>query len=593
MKSRFLFLFLLYLFGNALVQAAGLVASLDRTRVALGESIALTLRAPGDLWGVPDLKVLRQDFRVEKQGQRTKMTIVNGQVSSVKEWQFLLFPKRSGKLQIPSIQVGDLASDPISIEVLPPSQAQKALGRSSPVLVEAEVDQKSPFVQEQVRYSVRVLSRVNLRQATLEDPKGEGLLVERLGEDRTYETVRNGQRYQVIERNYALFPQHSGPLQIAPPVLSGRIAVPRRKRGSSPFDAFFGRDPFAELDDLFQPTQPVQVQGPEIRLQVRPQPKGTPTPWLPAKSFSLTETWTPKNGPFRVGEPITRTIRMLARGLTAAQLPDLPTQVPDGLNLYPDQPHTATNYKDNDLVALKEIKQAWVPTTAGNLTLPEVRLQWWDIQAQQLRTALLPARHIQVLPAKDADQNPAPQTAAPNPAPAPTSLSKALSEPTHMPAIPGFSLMQSGYWPLLSLGLGIAWLGSLFGWLLCRRRKKQTKPEQMQKTAGKMPSPAEARARLRRACASQDAKAARAALLDWAAACWSEAGTPRLEQIAARLPEPAARAIRTLDQVRYGKGAAWDGPAAWQVLQPALKQAEADRKKGRSGHHPLPELYPA
>ncbi len=591
MKSRFLFLFLLYLLGHALAQAAGLVASLDRTRVALGESIALTLRAPGDLWGVPNLDALKPDFRVEKQGQRTKMTIVNGQVSSTKEWQFLLFPKRSGKLQIPSIQVGDLASDPISIEVLPSSQAQKQLGRASPVLVEAEVDQESPYVQAQVRYSVRVLSRVNLRDATLEDPKGEGLLVERLGKDRTYETVRNGQRYQVIERNYALFPQHSGPLKIAPPVLSGRMVIPRRQRSSSPFDAFFGRDPFAELDDLFQPTRPIQVQGPEITLQVQPQPKGTPTPWLPAKSFSLTETWTPKHGPFRVGEPITRTIRMLARGLTAAQLPDLPTQVPDGVNLYPDQPHTATNEEGDDLVALKEIKQAWVPTAAGNLTLPEVRLPWWDVQAQQLRTARLPARQFQILPAKDADQTPAPQAPASNSAPTQTNPSTAPSEAIRGPAISGFSLKQSGYWPLLSLGLGLACLGSLFGWLLCR--KKQAKAEQAKKSVEKTTRPAEARARLHRACASQDAKAAREALLDWAEACWPGERTPRLEPIAARLPEPAAQAIRTLDQVRYGKGAAWDGPAAWQVLQPALKQAEADRKKGRSGHPPLPELYPA
>ena len=58
------------------------------------------------------------------------------------------------------------------------------------------------------------------------DPGG-GLLdavVERLGEDRRFSASLGDQTYQVIERDYAIFPEKSGELYIPPVQFRGRVA---------------------------------------------------------------------------------------------------------------------------------------------------------------------------------------------------------------------------------------------------------------------------------------------------------------------------------------------------------------------------------
>ncbi len=426
-----LFLILLGFLSIAQALAAGLDAQVDRARLAEGESLLLTLSGPGDVWGTPDTAALARDFAVQNQGQGTSTVMTNGRVTTTREWRFLLTPKASGRFTIPAMRLGELESLPIAVEVLPAAQAAQ-VGEPPPARLEAELDRDQVYVQGQVIYTLRVLLRPQVQNASLEDPLAEGVQIELLGEDRVTETQRDGLRYRVVERRYALLPQHSGAIEIPAPVLSAAVPESRTGRGQaagtapgspfgsggSAFEQFFGRDPFAKMDSLFQRTRPIQVRGPALTLEVRPRPAGAPVPWLPAEELRLAESWTPDPAAaqtrLRVGEPITRTIALTAQGLSATQLPDLTGAVPPGVKSYPDKPRTETRAEGDTLVAVKEIKQALVPTVAGKLVLPEIRLAWWDTRADQERVAVLPARTLEVLPATGAvdDQTPRGQAAA-------------------------------------------------------------------------------------------------------------------------------------------------------------------------------------
>ena len=430
-----------------LVLAAGLEAQVDRTRLAEGESLLLTLSGPGDVWGTPDTGPLARDFGVQNQGQGTSTVMSNGRVTTTREWRFLLTPKASGRLTIPAIRVGDLESLPIAVEVLPAAQAAQ-VGEAPPARLEGELDREQVYVQGQVIYTLRILLRPQVRNASLEDPTAEGVQIERMGEDRVTEVQREGLRFRQIERRYALLPQHSGTIAIQPPVLSAAVPESRGGRGqaagpapgssfgsgTSAFEQIFGRDPFAEMDGLFQRTRPIQVQGPALTLEVKPQPAGAPVPWLPAEDLRLAEDWNPDPAvaqtQFRVGEPITRTLAITAQGLSATQLPDLIGAVPPGVKSYPDKPRTETRAEGSTLVAVKEIKQALVPTVAGKLVLPEIRLAWWDTRADRERVAVLSSRTLEILPALGAvaDQTSPAQGGAVEPAqPAANSPSAANS----------------------------------------------------------------------------------------------------------------------------------------------------------------------
>lgn len=586
---------LLALLFHVTVFATEVSATLDRSRIAEGETVVLRLVTDGDGSDTPDLTPLAQDFDLLNQSQSTRISIINGHRASSREWQLVLAPKRTGRLQIPPLSISGAHSEALTLEVSAATQtADNEPAR--PVLLEVEVEPVSPYVQAKVIYRVRLLARVPLHQATLSEPEVGDAIVERLGEDNSYSIQRDGEQYQVVERRYAIFPQHSGTLEIVSPVLSAQVAQPANNRRRN----LFGGDPFGNLGGMFESVRPLHLRGRNLTLDVQPQPTGSPTPWLPAESLTLTEAWSPDPPVFRVGEPVTRTLTLRAHGVTAAQLPDLEPAAADGIKLYPDRPQAQTRNDGDTLVAEKILKSALVPMHAGTFELPEVRLAWWDTTANQTRIAVLPARRIQVLAGEAG-------TVAPTPAPAAvTQQPSPQSGPSHAPggagALPSAAQDSdkgqpqagmhdrpavSDYWPWVAAIFALAWLVTLVLWWHARRMRTALPAD---KPMSVSPNSAKALAEVERACRSHDARGARQALLAWATVCWPAAPPRRLDVLAARLGAAAAPILHEIDQSLYAADPQiWDGAAAWQRLAPLLKTGGENMQRQVS---PLPPLYP-
>jgi len=604
-----LYLLILCLVNVAAAQAAELESRLDRTRVSEGETVTLMLRHDGSLGGAPDLGPLRQDFEVLNQGQSTRMHMINGRTESWHEWQLLLAPRRTGQLSIPALQLGGAMSQPLTLEVVPASQAAPGAA-PGPVMLEVEVSNEQPYVQGKVIYTVRLLTRVQLRQPQLADPASDNVLVERLGEDRRYETYRNGQSYRVVERRYAIFPQRSGEMRISGPMLTAQVREPRQQQrpqrdrllnGRDPFsdfDRFFGSDPFADIDSLFGRMRTVRIRAQEVSLEVQPQPPGTPTPWLPAESVALNETWSPDPPRFRVGEPVTRTIAITAQGVSATQLPDLAPAASGGISLYPDKPRLQTRVDGDTLVAQKTTATALVPSQPGKYTLPAVELHWWNTQHNRPEVARLPARMIEV--AAGAAATPAPSGNPVSPAPAPQVDPAPGNIPPadrQLPAAGGTAqqgLEFNNPWAWLAAAFALAWLITVVLWWRTRRNRQPTPAVSGPGPAASItrPDPAAALRELQQACEQNDARGARQALLGWAAAHWPAQPPQTLQQLALRLPQAAGDALHDLDRHLYAAGGSpWHGSAAWQALQAALTAVASEQGKSqRSGA--LPPLYP-
>jgi hypothetical protein len=376
-------------------------------------------------------------------------------------------------------------------------------------------------------------------------------------------------------------------------------------------NSFFGADPFSDMGSLFARTRPVQLRGQALDLQVQPQPGDAVSPWLPAQSLSLAESWSPDPPQFRVGEPVTRSLAITAQGLTAAQLPELSLPAPAGVKVYPDKTQSETQPRGDTLVAQKILKSAWVPSQAGPLTLPEVRLAWWDTRTGKPQIARLPARTVEVSPAA-AGVAASPPLTAPSTGPvgktlqtpetaaaAPPRLDSESGGDTSKLAALGERAMRSfglsaGYWPWIALVLALAWLFSTLLWLRARARGHGEAVAGAGEPAGaaRLPDSAEALAAVKKACRANDARSARQALLDWAAARWPETPPARFDTLAQRLSGDAAEALRELDRVLYaGARDAWDGAAAWRRLEPSLRRdSRAPARAAREAE--LPPLYP-
>jgi hypothetical protein len=556
---------------------AAVSAEVDRSVIAEQETLRLTLSASDDDRSAePDLSVLEKDFQIVGRSTSNQISILNGNMQSHTQWVIDLSPLRSGEITIPAIPVGRQATQPINIKVLKAQQLKVAPGNAQ-LFLETEAQPDQPFLQGLVRYTVRLYHAVPIKDATLSEPTVEHATLERLGKDHRYTTLRNGKRYQVVERRYALFPQQSGTLTIPSPIFRGSISEPGQKR----LDPFFGRDPFA---GMFGRSRPVQLKGETVTLEVKPRPENaTGSEWLPAEELTLSDNWSADVSQLTAGEPVTRTITLSAKGLSASQLPELSPPSPPSIKRYPDKPALENRPAGDTLIGIREDKLALVPTKAGTFILPEFTLRWWDTRQNQERTARLPARRIVVAAATGKSA-----AAGDGPTPAPTDAATApgaaAAAAPHSPAT-----AQQGPWRWFSAGLLVLWLLTLAAWWLEHARRHRHAPAQ----TGDNPQAESLRAlrtQLKQACQIDHPNEAHQALIKLAERLYQPAPTNLLALLPHIRDQAASRAIQELDRRLYaGASSPWNGKRFWQTVAPALEQ----RAPSPPSTSPvLPDLYP-
>lgn len=97
----------------------------------------------------------------------------------------------------------------MTVEVLdgsPPNQP--APSRDS--FIELSADKAEVYVQEQLILTIQLYFSGNLIRGELSEPEHPEAIIESLGKQREFARYRNGTRYRVVERRYAIFPQQPG-----------------------------------------------------------------------------------------------------------------------------------------------------------------------------------------------------------------------------------------------------------------------------------------------------------------------------------------------------------------------------------------------
>jgi hypothetical protein len=554
--------------------AAQVRAVADRDRLALGESLQLELRVEGSADGDPDFSALEKDWEILGQSHSSQISIVNGDFNRSVVYSLTLMPRREGELTIPAVCFGGDCSSPLPIRVAATATGPSA-AENARVLVEAEADADKVVSQGQLLLTVRLLHRVDLLQGSLSEPEPAGVdaALQKLGEDRKYETRRAGRLYGVIERKYAIFPQMPGTLRIPPLRFDGIMAG-----ASSRFDPF-GR----QGERTRQYSKPLEIQ-------VLPPAKDVGTrPWLPARALRLQDDWQGKTLHLTVGEPATRTLTVTAEGLQAAQLPELKVETPQGFKSYPDQPSRQDKADGQGVTGILQQKIALVATRPGRYRLPAMDLDWWDVAAGQWQRDHLDPVNIEVAPAPGtlaaapaAGTPPAEQQTRENEAPAtPGPIRAESAPPPHVP-----SAGPASYWPWLSLALGVGWLGTLV--LLLKERTKRPRPTSAPAEENPRQREKAARKAVIQAAGSNDARATRTALTAWIGTLWPEADRAGLDRLRQTAPDALGRELERLDRALFSPtGENWTGKALiealgdWQGPSPDRKMTDR-----------LPGLYP-
>ncbi|MBO6557038.1 MAG: protein BatD [Pseudomonadales bacterium] len=537
------------LFAGSLAQAS-LTATVDRNIITDVDLIKLTVRAADRaIEDKIDFSALEQDFEIvsEHMNRNQSLSIVNGQTKRVvyEDYVFTLQPKRMGNLFIPVFRSGNYRSDPITIRVQQQTANQRDQMRQF-VFFETSVDTRDTYVQGQIIYSVKLFYTEAIGGDFPQAPSLPDTVVETLENENRFEAIVGGKRYYVLEKRYALFPQRSG-----------ELVIPRER-----FTGTRGRG------GIFSQRQRVSAVSDSHTVNVRTIPDAfSGDAWIPAKALGVREAWTEQPPTFRVGEPVNRQLAISAIGLSSTLLPELGEMEINGAKVYADPPTTENRVTEEGITALQVTTVGIVPTQEGELTLPEIRIPWWNTQTNREEVAVIESATYKVLPATG-DTATAPTVTVP--------VSE-LSAPTvnREPANP--------YWQWAAIAFGLLWLLTAWQWLLVRRQVRELASAQaakFERVSFSDPDESQQFAVLKKACTRNRAEDAHRQLFLWAKARYPEVQS---NVDLGRRQSSLADEIRTLESHLYADGdsSSWRGDTLLKLVD-ELRNAKAGKQKNKA-----------
>ncbi|WP_394129833.1 BatD family protein [Shewanella maritima] len=420
-------IFVSAMFTSISAQAVSqVVASVDRNPAIMGEYFVLTVTADDDLnAGEFNTSMLLADFIVGRTsvGRSTKM--VNFDTTKETRWQVLLSPKSTGTVTIPAITIQGASSQPIKLEVAP--QGSQVQSQQSVFLKATELDNEA-FVGQLMTYKVKLYLAVELQRGAIHAPEIDGAQIKQIGEDKDGTEIVNGRRFRVLERTYGIIADLPGELTIEGASFSGDVLVEAPRRGG-----MFG----------FNESRPMQAKTDKQVINIKPAPASFQGDWLVADIVVLQEDWGDEQQEYQVGSPITRTINLIATGSDDNSIPNFAIPLPDSMKAYPEKPQRQSFVRNGQVVSQYQISMAIVPTQAGEFTLPEISVPWWNPRTNKQEYATLPAKQITVEPGQAAPE-------------------------LNLQPINTVQTDTGRYWPWLTALFATLWLMTLGLWLKAR-----------------------------------------------------------------------------------------------------------------------------
>jgi hypothetical protein len=373
-----LILLFFYLITDVTLAQSPITAQVDRTTLSIDEQFSLTVTISGDFVNIPrpDLSGL-VDFAVVSSGTSTQISIINGELTSQGVFNYHLQPLREGNLVIPPIRVvidgQTYQTEPINIEVVagltptlpagppPGGEAPSALAGQA-LFVEAEVDNPTPYLGQQITYVFRFYQAVDAPLFTFgrpdyQPPPFTNFWGQIIVSQPHYSTSISGREYLVSEIHTALFPANPGAITIAP----AKLIIP---------------------GDLFNPDMVLETEA--VTIEVQSLPEGAPPDFSGAVGqFEIKADLGATEG--KVDEPLTLLVEIEGVGnievLTEPPLPELPNW-----RIFDSQTSTRTEVQGDVVYGTRRFERLIVPGQPGDYVFPSIRFSYYDPQAGEYRT---------------------------------------------------------------------------------------------------------------------------------------------------------------------------------------------------------------
>lgn len=406
MKRIFLttFLFLLFI-GNVFADGITFVAQAPKS-VVVNQQFRLTFKVNRANVKEPVIPEIT-DFSIltgpHSSTQRNWQSI-NGKMESSESvtFTYILLAEKEGEFRIPAASImvdgKKYNSNPLRVKVLPPDQnsspqnqgggSNAQMQRSSTstnisdddLFVRATLSMAKVYEQEAVLLTYKVYSTVNLTNLSNPTPDLKGFHIQevQLPREKQFELEHyNGRNYQtIVWRQFVLFPQHSGVLEIPSLTFESVVAVQSR-RNLDPFEMMFNGGPaYVEVKK--------NLTSNTLSLDVKKLPSGKPSGFSGGVGqFNLSSTISAQD--VKTNEEIT--LRVKVDGIGNMKLVGTPVMdFPSEFEVYDPIINNKFNLKTNGFAGEKVFEYVITPRASGVYVIPPARFVYFDPLSDSYKT---------------------------------------------------------------------------------------------------------------------------------------------------------------------------------------------------------------
>ncbi|PHR66418.1 MAG: hypothetical protein COA51_01975 [Idiomarina sp.] len=547
-------------------QETEIVASVDKNPIIQSEPFTLTITINDDVsesaW---DAEQQLRDFRILNVRSSRRTSVINGETTRTTSFIVnLQAPSSPGIVRIPPIQIGAARSNAIELTILDAAASVDEL-EQRPAFIRTSLESKRVYVQQQFKLVSRLYLSANLHSGNLIAPSLKDAEVVQFGKDEESYEIINGKRYQVFQRTYLITPQRSGDLTIEGPAFEGQIT----------------RDSSRSVFSAIATTQPVSAVAVPTSITVLPRPADWRGHWLPSELVSVSVERANSEQPIEVGQPITLTYRITAIGVSTEQLPTLSFDNIDGASVYPESPEFASTTRNGRVIAQRSQTIAVIPRQAGEFTIPEVEVDWFNTRLGEAQVASSEAIKLTVSPSSQQV----------DPTPVVNEPTRDENVVTDKPTQQNSSSAKSEYtiYFYLAVVFAVLWITTLSLWAWWWFRRSSVTAESVS-VSNKHHTTSASWNHLQKVALENDANATDRALRLWAQEKLKLPMHDLFELANYFNHQPLSSQLDHLQRCRFsGNGATWlEGKA----LIRAVKAAQKQRKTLKTKENTLAPLYP-
>ena len=377
-----LFLGLFSLSLSGLGQSPSVSTIFTPETITVGQSGILTITVashqPLGVVNPPDLgSCLPISLQASYLGMQNQYNIINTESSMSKIWVYSLVPWKEGSFTISGIVLlidgKEFQTQPVTIIVTSKIQLrnqtdpQTRTGERSlfndPFYggfqkIEANIDNQSPYVGEQITYTFRYLHTAiipSVDSPKYQLPSMNQFWKYQLGPHEPKIEVINGTRFRVAEIKIALFPMMTGITVIEPSVLflPGSIGL---SNGDTPGQLTTRQVIEVAVRSLPETDTPISFEGVVGKYQITSEVDRTQV---------------------KVGEAITMHIRIAGTG-NIGTLPDLKVPEMIDLTVYDSKITDSTEDMDGKIHGSRTYEYVIVPSKLGRFTIPVIEVCCFD-----------------------------------------------------------------------------------------------------------------------------------------------------------------------------------------------------------------------